>query len=53
MGTALRPLTSHIDTRWLMSYAAGLGHTAPAYFDTTRAEGIIGHPLFPIAVEWG
>ena len=25
----------------------------PAYFDTTRPDGLIGHPLFPIAVEWG
>ncbi len=36
-----------------MSYAAGLGQHDPAYFDTTRADGIINHPLFPIAVEWG
>jgi acyl dehydratase len=36
-----------------MSYAAGLGHSAPAYFDTTRADGLLNHPLFPIAVEWG
>jgi acyl dehydratase len=46
-------MTSHIDARWLMSFAAGLGHSAPAYFDTTRADGIVNHPLFPIAVEWG
>ena len=36
-----------------MSYAAGLGQRDPAYFDTTRPDGIINHPLFPIAVEWG
>ncbi|MGO8767593.1 FAS1-like dehydratase domain-containing protein [Mycobacterium sp.] len=52
IGTELRPLTSHIDARWLMSYAAGLGQRDPAYFDTTRAGGVVNHPLFPIAVEW-
>jgi len=46
-------MTCHVDARWLMSYAAGLGHSDPAYFDTTRARGVMNHPLFPIAVEWG
>lgn len=36
-----------------MSYAAGLGQRDPAYFDTTCTDGILNHPLFPIAVEWG
>ncbi len=53
VGTELCPLTSHIDARWMMSYAAGLGHSAPAYLDTTRTGGVVNHPLFPIAVEWG
>ena len=53
VGTELRPLTAHVDSRWLMAYAAGLGHRDPAYFDTTRAAGPVNHPLFPIAVEWG
>ncbi|MCD0485434.1 MaoC family dehydratase N-terminal domain-containing protein [Streptacidiphilus sp. ASG 303] len=41
-----------VDARWLMAYAAGLGHSDPAYFDTTRPEGIVSHPLFPICPEW-
>ena len=38
------------DARWLMSYAAGLGATAPVYFDTTS--DIAAHPLFPVCLEW-
>jgi acyl dehydratase len=35
-----------------MAYAAGLGETDPRYFDTRRSGGVIGHPLFPVCVEW-
>lgn len=53
VGTELRPLTAQVDARWLMAYAAGLGCGDPTYFDTTRPDGLVNHPLFPIAVEWG
>jgi acyl dehydratase len=35
-----------------MAYAAGLGDPNPAYFDTESDAGVIGHPLFPVCVEW-
>ncbi len=38
------------DARWLMSYAAGLGDFSECYLDTTQ--GIKGHPVFPVCVEW-
>jgi acyl dehydratase len=38
------------DTRWVMSYAAGLGCTAPAYLDTVA--GVVAHPVFPVGPEW-
>jgi acyl dehydratase len=41
-----------IDARWLMAYAAALGDVHPAYLDTTRPEGVIGHPIFPVCYEW-
>jgi len=53
VGTELRPLTAQVDARWLMAYAAGLGRCDPTYFDTTRPDALVNHPLFPIAVEWG
>ena len=36
-----------------MAYSAGLGLADAAYFDTTRPGGVVAHPLFPVAVEWG
>src|SRR5712692_7414735 len=35
-----------------MAYAAALEETAPEYFDTTRPEGLVAHPLFPVCYEW-
>ncbi|MET8796859.1 MaoC/PaaZ C-terminal domain-containing protein [Nocardia sp. NPDC004568] len=52
VGLTLKPWTTTIDTRRLMAYAAGLGHTDDLYFDTTRPTGIINHPLFPLSPEW-
>jgi acyl dehydratase len=52
LGIAAGPRVQEIDARWLMAYAAALGHTEPEYFDTTRPDGIISHPLFPVCYEW-
>jgi len=52
VGTRIGPVELEIDARWLMAYAAGLGDHLPCYFDTTRPEGIVGHPLFPVCFEW-
>jgi acyl dehydratase len=52
VGAVAGPLAEEVDARWLMAYAAAVGDTAPAYLDTTRPGGIVGHPLFPVAYEW-
>lgn len=41
-----------IDERWTMAYAAALDDHRPDYLDTTRAEGIVAHPLFSVCPEW-
>jgi len=41
-----------VDSRWTMSYAAGLGDLAPAYFDTCARPDVLAHPLFPVCFEW-
>ncbi len=40
-----------VDARWLMAYAAGLGDIGGAYMDT-QAHSVIGHPVFPVCLEW-
>jgi acyl dehydratase len=52
VGLSVGPREQEIDARWLMAYSAGLGETAPDYFDTTRPGGVIPHPLFPVCYEW-
>lgn len=52
VGLRLRPWSGLLDARWLMAYAASLGHDEDLYFDTTRATGVSAHPVFPIAPEW-
>jgi acyl dehydratase len=52
VGATTEPIVHDIDARWLMSYSAGLGDTLPCYLDTLRPDGIVGHPLFPMCVEW-
>ena len=52
VGQTAGPLTHEIDARWLMAYAAALGETSAAAFDTERDDGPIAHPLFPVCYEW-
>jgi acyl dehydratase len=52
LGITVGPREHEIDARWLMAYAAALGESAPEYFDTTRPDGILAHPLFPVCYEW-
>ena len=52
VGISVGPREQEVDARWLMAYAAALGEHAPEYLDTTRPEGVIGHPLFPVCYEW-
>ena len=52
VGITVGPRDHEIDARWLMAYAAALGETGPEYFDTTRPDGLLAHPLFPVCYEW-
>ena len=52
VGAVTEPVVHDVDVRWLMAYAAGIGDHNPRYFDTTAAQGIVGHPLFAVCVEW-
>ena len=52
VGRTAGPYAHDIDARWLMAYAAALEETAPEYFDTTRPEGLVAHPLFSVCYEW-
>jgi len=52
VGTTAGPMHHDVDERWTMAYAASLGDTAPAYFDTTHPDGIVAHPVFAVCPEW-
>jgi acyl dehydratase len=52
VGITAGPREHEVDARWLMAYAAALGEEAPEYLDTTRAGGVLAHPLFPVCYEW-
>ena len=52
VGVTTGPITHHIDARWLMAYAAGLGETDSRYFDTLAPDGPAPHPLFSVCYEW-
>ena len=52
VGLRLKPWTGFLDARWLMAYAAGIGRDDEVYLDTTRDDGVIAHPVFPVAPEW-
>ncbi|MBP7582909.1 MAG: MaoC family dehydratase N-terminal domain-containing protein [Spirochaetes bacterium] len=51
-GIALRELATTVTWRDTMNYAAALGDGNPRYFDDERGDGIIAHPVFPVAVTW-
>jgi acyl dehydratase len=52
VGITAGPRGHEIDARWLMAYAAALGEESPEYLDTTRAGGVLAHPVFPVCYEW-
>ena len=41
-----------MQARQTTNYAAAVGERAACYFDDTRPEGVIAHPVFPVAVTW-
>jgi len=51
VGESTETFTHAVDARWLMAYAAGIGDFNPRYLDT-MANVVIGHPVFPVCLEW-
>ncbi|HKV54321.1 MAG TPA: MaoC family dehydratase N-terminal domain-containing protein, partial [Candidatus Binataceae bacterium] len=52
VGTRTEFVTSQVDARWTMAFAAGIGDLQPCYLDTRRAGGITAHQMFPVCFEW-
>lgn len=52
VGAEVGPVAHLIDARWLMAYAAGLGLTDAAYYETRDEHGPVAHPLFAVCYEW-
>lgn len=50
VGSSIGALDISHDDRWAMAYAAGIPDERPELFDT--ANGVLVHPLFPVAPEW-
>ena len=52
VGASTAAIEHDVDERWTMAYAAGIGDLNECYLDTTRAAGVVAHPLFPVCLEW-
>jgi acyl dehydratase len=52
VGATGTPLTSVVDARWTMAYAAGLGDARADYLDTRVRADVLAHPVFPVCFEW-
>lgn len=46
------PMQHDVDERWVMAYAAAIDDLSSRYLDTTREDGLVAHPVFPVCVEW-
>jgi acyl dehydratase len=44
--------TLDVEARWVMAYAAAVGDDLPCYLDTLRPQGVIGHPMIPVSLEY-
>lgn len=51
-GSTCRPLHTSLSPRQCMNFAAGLDDNNPWYFDDTRLEGILAHPMLAVALTW-
>jgi acyl dehydratase len=51
-GTEVGAISTSLDARWIMAYAAALGLDDPRYYDTLAPDGPVAHPLFSVCYEW-
>lgn len=47
-----RTIEHEVDDRWLLAFAASIKDTRPEVFDVERTSGLVGHPVFPVCIEW-
>ena len=52
VGTQLSPYQAVVQARQTTNFAAAVGERDGCYFDDTRPDGVIAHPVFPVAVTW-
>ena len=52
VGTQFSPYQTVVQARQTTNYAAAIGERDACYFDDIRPEGVIAHPVFPVAVTW-
>jgi hypothetical protein len=51
-GTILRDYETSVNWRDIMNYSAAIGDANPRYFDDESSNGIIAHPVYPVALTW-
>jgi len=51
-GLTLGPRVFDLKARQAMAYAAATGDLNPAYFDDTRAGGVVAPPMFGVRLDW-
>ncbi len=52
VGSTCRPRSVSLSPRQCMNFAAGLDDNNLWYFDDTRSEGILAHPMLAVALTW-
>ncbi len=52
VGTTLKEFKTRINWRQTTNYAAAVKDSNPFFLDDERKEGIVAHPMFPVAVTW-
>ncbi len=51
VGEQTAAIEHEVDARWIMAYAAAIEDCNPLYMDTSKGN-VIGHPVFPVCLEW-
>ena len=52
INTPLKEYKVQVDWRSIMNYAAAVNDDNPKYFNDESENGIVAHPMFPVAVTW-
>ena len=51
-GTSLLDYETSVNWRDIMNYSAAIGDANPRYFDDESPDGVIAHPVYPVALTW-